>query len=324
MTQWKTHKAKFEKLSDLLTDPREIAKQHAREDGSLIPIPRDISDWLGRLKLLYGVPFNYLVPDERMLPMESIRFFYVDAVWLDNLVEGAFSIGRSTASELAHDTAYATELHKQAACASKQVRKKLVPGEDTGGTVITPTEKVTGFLLRSAVVKGWPGMIIKAYKDSPGTTPLNVLRMEHLAPNVLLCFYEGIIKELDIMEHPEALHFGVDPPNKIHIVGHPGDSPVGVNSTNQSPITNSKSLKYLVPYQKHEPGEQIDPKVAPPLEMNEYTRKGNKRVLKIDDLAGDIKTELESKIAYTGNFTSAEFALEMIEGVEAVKFSFDD
>ena len=32
-----------------------------------LPLPNSIIDWLGKLALLYGVPFNNLVPDETML-----------------------------------------------------------------------------------------------------------------------------------------------------------------------------------------------------------------------------------------------------------------
>ena len=28
-------------------------------------LPEDISNWIKHLGLLYGVPFNYLIPDER-------------------------------------------------------------------------------------------------------------------------------------------------------------------------------------------------------------------------------------------------------------------
>ena len=39
--------------------------------GTRLRIPEDIGEWLGRVLLLYGVPFNYLVPDEAMLPQRS-------------------------------------------------------------------------------------------------------------------------------------------------------------------------------------------------------------------------------------------------------------
>ena len=62
------------------------------------PLPGDVLAWFGNLAMLQGVPFSYLVPDERMLPPESIRFFHVDQNWIDALIDGAFSIGRAAVS----------------------------------------------------------------------------------------------------------------------------------------------------------------------------------------------------------------------------------
>ena len=45
-------------------------------------VPQDVSAWLGRLVLLYGLPFHYLISEEQMLPSESIRFFYLDPIWI--------------------------------------------------------------------------------------------------------------------------------------------------------------------------------------------------------------------------------------------------
>ena len=65
-----------------------------------------VSEWLGHLKLLHGVPFHYLVSDPRMLPLDSIRFFSVDPNWVDYLVDGACSIARFTDVERAHEDVY--------------------------------------------------------------------------------------------------------------------------------------------------------------------------------------------------------------------------
>lgn len=67
--------------------------------GETRQIPADIEESLGRLMLLYGVPFHYLVPEEDMLPPESIRFFYLDPGWLKCLLEGACSVGRSSRAD---------------------------------------------------------------------------------------------------------------------------------------------------------------------------------------------------------------------------------
>src|SRR5882724_11094922 len=56
-------------------------------------LPEQMQSWLTDLCLLYGVPFHNLVIDDRMLPPESIRFFYIDRNWIEALVDGVFSVG---------------------------------------------------------------------------------------------------------------------------------------------------------------------------------------------------------------------------------------
>src|SRR5262245_19805440 len=79
-----------EKIAATFADPAAIQSSLDR-----VLLPELLSRWLGRLRLLKGVPFNYLIPDEGMLPPESIRFFYLDMNWVDALLDGAFSIGRN-------------------------------------------------------------------------------------------------------------------------------------------------------------------------------------------------------------------------------------
>ena len=52
-----------------------------------------VAQWLAQLALFENVPFDHLVPDPRMLPVESIRFFYVDPGWTGALLDGALAIG---------------------------------------------------------------------------------------------------------------------------------------------------------------------------------------------------------------------------------------
>ena len=103
-------------------------------------LPQSVIAWFEHLALLQGVPFNYLVPDERLLPQESIRFFHVDRLWIECLLDGAFSIGRVLRNDLMHD-------------------------KEQNETVQTAPQRgpVTGFLLRSDVVAGWPGLQVDGY-----------------------------------------------------------------------------------------------------------------------------------------------------------------
>jgi len=50
------------------------------EDSGL---PAEVAGFLAHLRLLETVPFQYLVPDDDLLPPESIRFFYLDRNWTD-------------------------------------------------------------------------------------------------------------------------------------------------------------------------------------------------------------------------------------------------
>jgi hypothetical protein len=70
----------------------------------------------------------------------------------------------------------------------------------------------TGFLLRSAVVSGWPGLEVRAFADREGTRGIELLRLERLAPDVMICIIsgeQGIPARIDIDEPSEGLQFGV-------------------------------------------------------------------------------------------------------------------
>jgi len=60
----------------------------------------EASAWLGRLVLLYGVPLHNLVPDEDMLPPETLRLFFLDPNWIQALVQGACSVGNADCGDL--------------------------------------------------------------------------------------------------------------------------------------------------------------------------------------------------------------------------------
>lgn len=167
-------------------------------------LPEHLATWFRDLTLLKGLPFPYLVPDERMLPLGSIRFFTVDPGWLACLRDGAFSVGRVLAADHAADAASLS----------------LLPG----------IPRLSGFLLRSEVVADFPGLVVDAYASpgpDDGTLPLAVdpgpdgfvrlprLRAERLGPDTLIALYDGgrsglDLEMLDLHLHPQTLHFGFE------------------------------------------------------------------------------------------------------------------
>ncbi|MBK9091949.1 MAG: hypothetical protein IPM84_04090 [Anaerolineae bacterium] len=352
-------------------------------------LPVDVRRWFEGLALLRGVPFNYLAPSERMLPQESLRFFWIDPEWIRCLHDGAFSVGRVLPSDHERDAA-----HDQHALAK-------------------PHAIVTGFLLRSEVVSGWPDLQVDGYDEavphenyehetlsppspvkasiasdralqeamnhgdasllalrfglatgsSVAVSPivadsrwlvnvnenetlyliagtkdglqlsienkLPMLRMERLSPSVLLCLFAGDVKTVDIHQKPEALHFGLN---------HSGEG---------------DSIRYSRELKSHRGGELPKCEVDIPWGQDAGSEKGSqkeeretsKRVIAVSGLSSMIQKKLRDfppdeleKIAIDAvgeqgvtdfevkfneaaqSGTSAQFALQMAEGVQKVRF----
>lgn len=212
-------------------------------------MPPAVRDWMADLSLLEAVPFSYLVPDERMLPLESIRIFHLDWLWIECLLDGAFAIGRATEADKQRDADYWKHRHSK-----------------------NPHGPVTGVILRSEVVSGWPGLQVDGYD---GNQKLEALRTARLAPSVLFCLFDGEISKVKIHQKVETLHFGLD--------------------------FEEKFIKKL---REEGKGQNV------PVPWKDEAR----GVLDVDALAKDMGGKLPSP------FTSAEFALQMIEGVEEVTF----
>lgn len=178
-------------------------------------LPDNLNTWLSQLSLLEGVPFNFLVPDEAMLPPESIRFFYLDQNWVSALYDGAFSIGRNLTAESAAlnlDTAVLPLAMQQTRGSLTKLRAAKL------GTAPAATpQTISGFLLRSSLVINYPKMGVNVYPvngtpDDPTPTMLDILRLEQLGPgsDTMICLVSGDAWRIDIHEEPQGLHYGID------------------------------------------------------------------------------------------------------------------
>jgi hypothetical protein len=188
-------------------------------------MPPYMESFLAHLRLLVGVPFDYLVADSRLLPDESIRFFYLDRSWTDRLVDGAISVGKIGTREQAHHQAHAPMLHQQLDVSERIVRvlqrglKDFPSAKLDNDKDQTPGDIVTGFLLRSTAVSGWPHMDVRAFKGEvqPGADPATVdpqlmlplLRLERLSPSVLVALFQGIPTLVWCEEPHHGVQFGV-------------------------------------------------------------------------------------------------------------------
>jgi len=186
-------------------------------------VPDDLRGFLARLRLLNGVPFAYLAADSDLLPPESIRFFYVDRGWTDALVQGVLSVGTITTIDRAQLEEVYSYVRDEVDREERAVRLPKDAKDLTGDAVI-----ISGFLLRSRAVSGWPGLHVRGYRTEPATrddeilqeddpSRLKVLRMERLAPAVLLVLFDGIPEVVHVEEPRSGIQFGVD----LHGTGTP-------------------------------------------------------------------------------------------------------
>ncbi|MDQ1396253.1 MAG: hypothetical protein QOG64_1512 [Acidimicrobiaceae bacterium] len=156
------------------------------EDGPAPALPPVVRQFLDALALLDGVPANYLIPDGRLLPPESLRFFQVDGRWIDALTAGALSLA-----------GYPTD----------------------ATTAPSPGSAVGGLLLRSELVSGWPTLVIDGYAerletaDATAAAPLMALRRYEIAKGTLLCLFDESPATVDIHLAPGEVHCGFDAPS---------------------------------------------------------------------------------------------------------------
>jgi hypothetical protein len=295
-------------IQSTFADPQAIA--NALGD---IAVPSDIAAWLGRLLTLAGVPFGYLVPDEAMLPPESIRFFRLDEKWVRTLLDGAFSLGRDLTAEATGASANLDSVLIGPVAASARAAAPLRPR-----TGVTPPDPATGntwtgFLMRSQVVTAYPGLGVNVYPH--GNTPddaqpvlLRIRRLDRLGPagDTLFCLVHGDAYRVDVHEAPELLHYGIDtyqPP------GAPGQAPAAVKKLRVFRRQQDGTITFETAGQN--PGDEG----TAPVQIGASFRTGSPRVLRLADLAAALGTANGA-----GTIDSAEMGFAMTEGVGMVSF----
>ncbi len=197
------------------TDYGSYAVDRDPGDGEHV-VPGELRRFMARLRLLHGIPFSYLVPDAQLLPIESIRFFYIDRAWTDALVQGALSVGTISSADRAQLAAVYPHIRSEVDEAERSIRQPRAEALLKAGS-----GTLTGLLLRSRAVSGWPNLHVRAYArdvlaDDALTTAaesdparMKVLRMERLAPAVLLVIFDGVPAVVHVEEPRQGIQFGV-------------------------------------------------------------------------------------------------------------------
>ncbi|WP_157851679.1 hypothetical protein [Streptomyces monomycini] len=177
--------------------PRHLRPSHikapvTRPVHAATPDPADtarVTAWLATLRQLRSVPFAYLVPDQRLLPRESVRFAYLDADWLDAATSGALSVALSDKDAL-------------------MARDKLLT--EIKSTLPTPA---AAMLIRSELVIRWPALEITAVHDRT-SVPAACHRP---APDTLVCLFDAVPTAVTLAEPHHGWHFGTEDTGKIRL-----------------------------------------------------------------------------------------------------------
>lgn len=262
-------KATVGTLAQTLTQlPRpEGVEDGIRPDGV---VPAEIVRFLAQLRLLQGVPFSYLVPDAELIPVETIRFFYLDRNATDALVQGALSVSTFNAADRIQLAELYQTVRDEVDAAERLVRMKDsdAPAVDAQGRPIGAGGQISGFVLRSRLVSGWPGLHVRAYASDTrpddetipdmDTSPdrVRLLRMERLAPAVLLVLFDGVPAVVHLEEPRSGIQFGV----RLDPTANPSQQTAvvtvrNVQAPNDGPIqSGGHDVTVPVPFRPGSPG----------------------------------------------------------------------
>jgi len=174
----------------------------ARPKNEMLPAP--IVHFLLQSFRFINFPFNYLVPDKRLLPDESLRFFKVDFTWLRSFLYGVISIGEKISFEKTEKiiSNIWEELNRQISSIVKE--RDYYVNEEQG---------IYGLLMQSDAVSGWPALQVEAYNGATDTgkrKQIALLHKSYLADNVMLCLFYGRMEQIVIHFPMGASHFGFE------------------------------------------------------------------------------------------------------------------
>lgn len=195
-----------------------ITPNEAMKTGNL-DIPERLRQWLLDLRLLRHVPLCYLVPDARLLPPESIRFFHVDQTWTDRVIDGVFAAANiGTVDSVFRYFMLEILRHmlnrEVAALASGLSADDVKPYEGP----------LTGMLMRSEAVSRWPDMIVRAFADTkratakrplPESEEVAVLRAEPISRDIYIAIFAGDPVRVEVREPHVGVRYGVEPTNPL-------------------------------------------------------------------------------------------------------------
>lgn len=273
-------------------------------------LPAQVIEWLARKSLLYDVPFNNLVPGIDLLPQEAIRFFYIDQNWINALIDGALSVGVQSSRDNLLQQLMRTHLQKAVLKSSRKIRGTLLRSNKNAllaakDLSTDATGAKGGFVLRSPVVQQWPGLEVKAWSATDATTPMTALRIDRVAPDILVAIFPDIPVQVQLNEPSEGLVFGVE------------DEGIELRYIPGVPGTDASKTGFVMP----DPGKQGSRYWLTPAEIAKTKRAqpaGKAAMMITGD--GSLVNALQQKLNGKIPLSPASFAVEMVRVPQQMLF----
>lgn len=200
------------KIADKLVDYFNTLKDHkALSKSPIAENLRVMTEWLAELALLYSVPLRYLVPSKKLLPHKSLRVFHLDSRWIDALTDGALSVGASSLTERAALRSKRGKMQRVIRQSTLNLRRAarkepaLAFNQEEFDKEPAP---ICGFLLRSQVLRDFPGVEIEIHDKAGDALP--VLRRDDLTEGVHIFLAMGVPATILVREPREGLRFGTE------------------------------------------------------------------------------------------------------------------
>lgn len=135
--------------------------------------------WILDKMFLSNIPSQYLVVDPNHLPPESLRFFHIDAKWVDAFIDGALSVGNHLESRF----------DKVRASSKRLVNRYIATSFPIGHLPPVPS---FGFFMRSKIVSRFPDLRVVAEFTPPRIDSAipSILRQVVVSDGVLLCLLD--------------------------------------------------------------------------------------------------------------------------------------
>ena len=210
-------------------------------------MPDRLYNWLLDLRLLRNIPLDYLVPDSALLPTESIRFFHVDQTWVDRVIDGVFAAADTGSVDITYSVGVLAAIRTSLDQGLEDFAKTLV-----SSSTWTPSNGITGMLIRSELVRRWPDIIVRAYAYHylaprnpvpPLSVEIPVLRAEPVSKDIFIALFAGTPDLVQIREPHVGVRFGIE------VGDTPGEPPFYVEKrdTTGIDVVDNKAQPTLLP-----------------------------------------------------------------------------